>query len=196
MPRESRRGYSLVELLAAIALVAIVGVKVFLLMSMRARTEVKQSTELVVEDQARRVMEQIVYSVMGAARERLTPYPESPLFSSQLRYQVALGVENGEVVWDDPQLLGLGAADNELVWRKRPFDPEELRVVWCRNVGPFLEGEIPNGVDDNGNGLTDEKGVTFTVDGNLVTVRLTLQRVDEHEQPFTRTMEMVIACRN
>ncbi len=57
------------------------------------------------------------------------------------------------------------------------------RVVWngitlCE-VAPFLEGEIPNGMDDNGNGLIDERGLSFTFDRHSVRIRLTTQaRVD------------------
>ena len=68
--------------------------------------------------------------------------------------------------------------------------------MWCKVVRPFLEGEQMNGVDDNGNGLIDEKGLVFTLDGSRVTVRLTLERKSETGELITRTVETMITCRN
>lgn len=196
MRRRTRSGFTLVEASIAIALLALVFVKVGMLVKMKSDTAAHESTSLVVDDQARRVLEQISYAVMGASRERLIPDPESPIYSSELRYEVSLGVQNGDVVWGDAQWIGLSAGDNEVTWRERPDAPDERKVVWCKVVRPFLEGELMNGIDDNGNGLIDEKGLVFTLNGSRVTVRLTLERKSETGEIVTRTVETMVTCRN
>ncbi len=70
------------------------------------------------------------------------------------------------------------------------------RVVWdgielC-HVTPMLEGEEANGMDDNGNGLIDEQGLCFVVDGKTVTVRLTAESRGACV-PTVQTMETTIA---
>ncbi len=194
----ARKGYTLIEVIAAVALASIVVIKIGLITQMRARSDTQQNARLLLDDQARRVMEQIVFGVMGAAVELLSPSPEAPAYSNELRYQVAFGVdENGELVLDEPQWLGLEEeVDNQLVWRSKYESPDERRVVWCNAVRPFLEGEVLNGEDDNGNGLIDEKGLTFTVDGSRVVVRLSLHRPGNDGAPIVSSMEMTIACRN
>jgi prepilin-type N-terminal cleavage/methylation domain-containing protein len=196
MATRGRAGFTLIEALIAIALAAVVLVKVGMLAKMRSDTAAHESTELVIDDQARRVLEQISYAVMGASRERLIPDPESPIYSSELRFEVSLGVQDGKVVWGDAQWVGLDKGDNQVAWRERPDAPDERRVVWCKVVRPFLEGELMNGVDDNGNGLIDEKGLVFTLDGSRVTVRLTLERKSDSGEIITKNVETMVTCRN
>ncbi|MCC6408835.1 MAG: prepilin-type N-terminal cleavage/methylation domain-containing protein [Planctomycetes bacterium] len=191
-----RAGFTLIEAAIAIALLALVVVKVGMLVKMRTDTAAHENASLVVDDQARRVLEQISYAVMGASRERLIPDPESPIYSSELRYEVSLGVQDGEVVWGDAQWIGLDKSADQVAWRERPDEPDERRVVWCKAVRPYLEGEQMNGVDDNGNGLIDEKGLVFTLTGSRVTVRLTLERKSETGEIVTRTVETMVTCRN
>jgi prepilin-type N-terminal cleavage/methylation domain-containing protein len=196
MATRGRAGFTLIEALIAIALAAVVLVKVGMLAKMRSDTAAHESTELVIDDQARRVLEQISYAVMGASRERLIPDPESPIYSSELRFEVSLGVQDGKVVWGDAQWVGLDKGDNQVAWRERPDAPDERRVVWCKVVRPFLEGELMNGIDDNGNGLIDEKGLVFTLDGSRVTVRLTLERKSDSGEIITKNVETMVTCRN
>ncbi|MCE9596323.1 MAG: prepilin-type N-terminal cleavage/methylation domain-containing protein [Planctomycetes bacterium] len=196
MTTRGRAGFTLIEAMIAIALVAVVLVKVGMLAKMRSDTSAHENTELVIDDQARRVLEQISYAVMGASRERLIPDPESPIYSSELRFEVSLGLQDGKVVWGDAQWVGLDKGDNQVAWRERPDAPDERHVVWCKVVRPFLEGELMNGVDDNGNGLIDEKGLVFTLEGSKVTVRLTLERKSESGEIITHTVETMVTCRN
>ncbi len=197
MSTRYRNGFSLIEVLAVMALAAIVFVKVGLLVRMRAQTDSQENTAMIVEDQARSVMERISYALMGTARDRLRPTLDMPLYSNELRYQASLGIdEKGEVVWDEPETLGLGDVDSQVVWRRTSAGSEEQRVVWCNSVRPFLEGELINGMDDNGNGLIDEKGLTFSLHGSLVTVRLSLHRVDEDGKGIVRSLEMSLTIRN
>lgn len=191
-----RAGFTLLELIVVLTLLGLVVVKVGLLLQMRAATQSREMTSMMVEDQARRVLDQIAYAIMGADRDRLMPSQETPIDSPELRFELSLGVQNGEVVWGDPQWVGLANGNRQIAWRERPDQLDERRVVWCNIVRPFLEGELQNGIDDNGNGLIDEKGLSFSLEGERVTIRLTLERIDEQGEPVTRTVESIVTCRN
>lgn len=191
-----RAGFTLLELIVVLTLLGLVVVKVGLLLQMRAATQSREMTSMMVEDQARRVLDQIAYAIMGADRDRLMPSQETPIDSPELRFELSLGVQNGEVVWGDPQWVGLANANRQIAWRERPDQIDERRVVWCNIVRPFLEGELQNGIDDNGNGLIDERGLSFSLEGERVTIRLTLERIDEQGEPVTRTVESIVTCRN
>jgi hypothetical protein len=71
-------------------------------------------------------------------------------------------------------------------------------VVWARDVSDLLEGEIENDADDNGNGLVDERGLSFEIDdtGNVLTIRLTCERLDEGRRPLRKTVETAVRLRN
>ena len=191
----ARAGFTLLELLVTVALLALVAVKATMLVRMSAESQSEDMGALVLEDQARRVMDQVAFAVMGASRERLFPGDETPLDSSELRFEVNLGVEDGEVVWSDPQVIEL-ASGTQLAWRERPDAADERRVVWCNVVRPFLQGELVNGVDDNGNGLVDERGLSFVLDGDSVTIRLTLELTGRAGARTSRTLTSVVTCRN
>ncbi len=189
-----KKGFSLIEALIVMALLTVLVVKVTMLMQMQQESESRTSTVLAVEDNARRVMEQITYAVMGASQETLEPGAGS---SSEVRFSVSLGVVDGEVVWDDEEWVGLTDAAGQLAWKERPDAADERRVVWCNAVRPFLSGEQMNGIDDNGNGLVDEKGLTFTIEGRKVTVWLTLERKDTHGRTVeAKAGPVTVVCRN
>jgi hypothetical protein len=107
-------------------------------------------------------------------------------------------------------------------WRPDPNDPtdgadndgdglvDEGEIVISRNFGSagqqdtviatsvprLLLGELPNGADDNGNGLQDEAGLSFELlaDGS-VRVRLTVQ-ARKQGTTFSSTVEATVLPRN
>ncbi|MEM7309306.1 MAG: type II secretion system protein [Planctomycetota bacterium] len=194
--RRARAGFTLIEALIALSLVAIVVVKITLVMSSASDASAKQSAAMTLEDQARRVLDQIAYAIMSADREALFPDPESPNYSTEVTYRISLGVDSGEVIWSDEEAIGLGVRGNQVVWRQNPGMPEERRVAWCNVVRPFMEGEIPNGADDNDNGLADEEGLSFTLLRNSVTIRLCLERPQKDGSTLTEPVETVVTVRN
>ena len=68
-------------------------------------------------------------------------------------------------------------------------------MVWSSLVRPLLEGEIQNGKDDNGNGLIDEQGLTFVIDGRAIRMRLTIGR-DGESVTHERTVAASVVPRN
>lgn len=200
MRLHDRNGFTLVEMLIVMALATILVVKVVLLLQMQGEEQTRTETTVAMEANARRVMDQIGYAIMGAADERLTPDAPFPFYSSELSYEASLGVVDGEIVWDDPEWVGLTGAQGQLAWKERPDEPDERRVVWTNAVRPFLAGELVNGVDDNDNGLIDEKGLAFCIDRSgeqpKVIIRITLERKDSHGLPLTSTLQETVTCRN
>jgi hypothetical protein len=86
--------------------------------------------------------------------------------------------------------------ERQVVWSENPDTEREQRVVWSSLVSPYLAGEIPDGMDNNGNGLIDEKGLSFVMDNNSVTVRMSLERINERGEAVTKTVQTTVTCRN
>jgi hypothetical protein len=189
-----RAGFTAIELSIVVVLLVIVTIKAAMLFDFAAESQIEDTAELALEDQARRTLDQVAFAVMGANRETLFPDPDSPNHDSRVWYEVSLGVEDGEVVWGDPEEIS--GAGSQVVWSQNPGQADERRVVWSNVVRPFLEGEIQNGQDDNQNGLIDENGLNFTLQGNRVTIRLTLERAQPDGGAHTQSVETSVTLRN
>ena len=195
MRAAGRAGFTLIEALIALALAAILVAKVTMVLSSATDASSDGAAALVLEDQARRVLDQIAFAVMRADREHLYPDPESPEFSREVTFRASLGVQGGVEVLADPERIGQSEAGRQVVWRQNPDLPEERRVAWCNVVRPFLLGEVENAVDDNENGLADETGLSFTLHGSAVTIRLCLERGDDRDS-LVRSVETTVTVRN
>jgi type II secretory pathway pseudopilin PulG len=197
-PRSSTAGWTLIEVVIAATLVVGVCTKAAFVMNAALGLASDETASMHYEDQARRVMERISLAVMGSDRGTLFPELEE-LHSTSIKYKFSLGLEDGEIVWSAPEEISLaaGAGGESLVqWRENPDAAEERKVVWTSLVSPLLEGETVNGVDDNGNGLIDEDGLSFVLDGNRVVIRLTLRRPEVNARTVQETVESIVYCRN
>lgn len=74
--------------------------------------------------------------------------------------------------------------------------PSELRSVLASGVAELFDGEMLNNLDDNDNGLKDEAGLSFSSQGNVLTLRLTCQRREDGGRLLTKTAETAIRLRN
>jgi hypothetical protein len=99
----------LLETIMALVLLAIVVMKAHGALSAASETSSRETQETVLEDQATRVLRQIAYAIMGSNRETLIPDTEAPLTAEDLRFQVNLGIQDGQVVWSDPEKVALEA---------------------------------------------------------------------------------------
>ena len=192
----ARAGFTLLEIMMACIILGILGGKLVMVMGDAMQTSNEETAQVFVEDQARKLMRQIAFAVMGSDRETLAPTIAAPLDSDDIRYRINLGLQDGEVVWSDEEMIELEEDAPQVAWSRNPETVDELRVVWSNAVAPFLEGEIPNGMDDNGNGLIDEKGLSFVVDGNAVQIRMTLEAPGPDGNMVPYTIETVVTCRN
>lgn len=195
--RDRQSGFTLIELMIALALLTILVVKLTMVVDQASKTHRRESLAMALEDQASLVLDRVSFAIIGSDADTLIPEPEAPFFTPEIEYQVSLGVEDGEVVWSDPETIGLDADDPALLyWGKNKDALDERVVVWCRTVAEFMKDEILNGVDDNLNGITDETGLSFVVDGDSVTIRLTLERLNKEGDPVRISKETTVTCRN
>jgi hypothetical protein len=211
--RRARAGLTLVELAISMTMLTVIlgAVAVATLRGNDAYNTGRTVAEL--ETRAQRMVSQIALELRGARRAGLVPDPLPPFGSSTLDYQVNTGFAGGAIAWSAPLRIALeyslnevdDGADNDsngvadecsVVWRRNPGAANEERVVWGNWVREFLEGETPNGLDDNGNGLVDERGLSFAVTGDTLAIRLTLERLDPDRRLITRTVETAVGLRN
>lgn len=194
--RRSRAGFTLLEMVIALTLVALVVTNIVMAMESGTKAYEAGSSRGEIEDQARRTLDRIALAIMGSTRDGLAPGQEAPLHTSSLTYQLNLGYEDGEAVWSDPERIERDEQAAQIAWLRNPGAAEEQRVVWTKWVREYMDGEVQNGIDDNGNGLIDESGLSFTLEEDLVTIRLTLERPGPDGRPVTVPLMTQVNVRN
>lgn len=191
-----RRGFTLIELMLTISLVGLVMVNVWMVLRESSDAYSARTVDYDAEVQAQRALDRICEALIGSNRDSLMIALENPLFESRLDFEINIGFEDGQPVFGEPQRIELEQADDSIVWTQLAGEDEERRAVWTRHVRDLLEGEVLNGEDDNGNGLIDERGLNFSVDGKMIVVRLTIERPGPKGGLVTKTLESRVTCRN
>lgn len=189
-------GFSLIEVLITLALVGLVTSNLYMVLGQSSEAMGEKTHIHDTEVQARRTLDRITEALLGASRTTLYLTPQKPFSTSALNFESNLGVEQGQIVWGDPERIDLRIQDGEIVWLQNPGELDETSMVWSRWVPMLLEGEYLTGSDDNLNGLIDEAGLSFELDGESVIVRLTIEKTDTDGNTYTRTLERVVTCRN
>jgi len=210
-----RRGLTLVEvLITALILIMLVGAVGLTVKSGSGAYSQGVSTAE-VEAQARRMVDRIARELLDADRSSLLLAPPAPFGATSIDYNRCEGYAAGAMLVGptrrirlvlQPGELDNGIDDNgnglvdecRLELLPDAFGEPDQVVGWGGFVREYLEGELPNGVDDNGNGLVDERGLCLTYDSTrgVLTVRLTLERLDPLQRPITRTVETAVEVRN
>ena len=194
--RVSRSGFTVIETVIALTLIGLVLTKLTLVMDQARRAHEDESLSMALDDQALEVIDRISYALVGSARDKLTPAMEAPFPAAQINYQLSLGVEDGETVWSDPEIIGLAEETGQIYWAQNKGEANERLVVWANTVSEMLEDELMNGIDDNQNELADELGLSFVLAENSITIRLTLERARDEGEKIQVTRETTITCRN
>lgn len=189
-------GFTLLELMITVTLVSLVMFNVWMVLHESADAYSARTVDYDAEVQAQRTLDRISMALIGASSDTIEVPVESPLYADWLRFDINVGFEDGEPVFGDTQEIRLEAPAQEVVWLERPEEPEERRVVWSRWVSQWLEGELPNGVDDNQNGVVDEKGLAFDLEGDMVIIRLTIERPGPDGSVIRKTLRSQVTCRN
>ena len=206
-------GLTLLEvMISALVIAAIVGGAYSVLFT-GADTYSTGATIVDLQEHTNRVVDEIAERLAVSGQSTLSPLPTTTTASAVVTFQECQGFTAGSVIWAPPGRIGLrysptdpndgvdndgnGLVDEcECVCTFDLGGPDERTVVLTRWVREYLEGEVPNGSDDNGNGLTDERGLAFTRDGDAWTVRLTLERPDAKGRILVRTVETSVIPRN
>jgi hypothetical protein len=196
MSRRARAGFTVVEAMIALVIIGLVLTKLTLVVDQARRAHEEESVCMALDDQALELIDRIAYALYGSDPQKITPFMETPLPASEIHFQVSMGVEDGEPVWSDPEVIGLTEQGDAVYWGENLGEAGERVVVWANTVSELLQDEVLNGVDDNGNELADELGLAFVMDGKSITIRLTLERVQDDEKSIQVTRETTVTCRN
>jgi hypothetical protein len=207
--REARRaGSSLLEILIATTLLALVMGTVWLLLSSSSNAYRTRTDAAELEAKARITMKEITGRLRKSSPTTVT------VNGARIDFQRSLGIQNEVVVWGPTERIEFQYSatdpndgvdndrngvvdDGRVVWIENPGLANERRQTLARRVREWAEGETPaNGIDDNANGLIDEGGLSFDLDVNRVTVRMSLERSSRDGQPLVRSVQSSAAFRN
>ncbi len=190
-----RAGYTVVEAMVSVLLLTFIFFGFTMVVHAARRQQREGMLGLEVERTGERVLDRIVDLLRYSDGTSFFPDPNQPLSTSALDFQLVEGYGAGAAVLSGPQKLELDPS-GRIVWTQDPGLAGEQSVVWVSGVPGLLEGELPNGVDDNGNGLVDEPGLCFTRAGKVVVVRFTLTKETPGGTNYVRTFESRIHPRN
>jgi prepilin-type N-terminal cleavage/methylation domain-containing protein len=213
-PRSSSRpGFTLVELLIGATLFSglllVAGMATDRTVSKFRQSRAAQE----VSARAVRMLQHVSSEFAFARRGNLDPVPDTDFGSSTLTYQRCEGAVVDTPVWSSPRTLRweleagelLDDVDNNqnglidegmLVWIENLGLVNEQRVVWGHGLARFQPGEEFNGDDDNENGLLDEQGLSFSLAGDVLTIRVAVQGLGPDKNVITRTAQTSVLIRN
>jgi len=191
----SRAGLTLVEVAVSFGLLGIVFSGLAMMLGQTNRAVQSGSAVMSLESRGSRTMHRIVDALRRADLASISAVPDAPFSSGAITFQKNLGYGESAVEWSTPHAIAVDA--NGVITISEDVGlASERATPWCSGVPALLEGEILNGIDDNGNGLSDEPGLCFTRTGSLLTIRFTLEGQTPEGVPLTRTWMTRVLCRN
>jgi type II secretory pathway pseudopilin PulG len=208
-----RAGFTVIELMISTVMLSTILFAIGLTVLTGKQNFRQGITQAVLESRAQRALDRIVGELQGAQANSITPVPTAPLGSSSLQFRVCTGYDGTAQTWgpwmriarvadplDSPDGVDNdsdGLVDEGQVVLTRDVGGANQAITLVDGVCRYLEGEKGNGLDDNGNGLTDEAGLSFVVDANgTLTIRLSLAAVDPRGKPLIQTAETSVHMRN
>lgn len=207
----NRAGFTLVEMLVSMTVLAVVVGSVLFSLNRASGVYGEAQSRDLLNAKAHRALEFVARQFMDAGRGELVPL--DPDCDSNLTYRRADGYDGAATTFgpvnrfafqlDDQELddgidnNGNGLVDEGVIlWVEDDGGADERSVVRVRGVSRLTEGELPNGLDDNGNGVADEAGFHFEIEGDVLTIRLTMERLDSTGRLLTKTVETSVNVRN
>lgn len=192
----SRAGFTLLEILITITLAAILMASLSTAFRSTGGTFRTVTSAMNLQVQGNRAMRDIANGLRWADRDSLSVVPASPFFATEVEFVINNGFQDTATTWSDPLEIRFDPALGEVIWTENPNLAGERTIDRVRFVAPLQAGEIANGLDDNGNGLVDEPGFCMTLEGDVLTLNLTLQGEDGAGIMLTRSFTTRIYCRN
>ncbi len=198
----------------AATLFVLVAASAFRVVDAAVRAYRTESVSAHLDGLARKALDEICEHLRAADWNAVTPQglESTPVVD----FQRSLGFANDAPVWGPTERLVFeydpgdpdDGADNDgdglvdegrVVWIENPGVAGERRAVLCSSVLEWLAGETPgNLADENGNGLTDERGfcVEFVGTSGLALVHLSLERLDREGHRIAHTVSRAVTLRN
>jgi type II secretory pathway pseudopilin PulG len=215
--RETRNGFTLVEAVLGVAIMAIVSVAGVIAANRGVGAYETARMTTSVEQKVQRALQRAARELMPSSLGVVTPPNLDDQFgSSDITFAQAIGYDQATetILWGPVTRLrfeyergeiddgidnnGNGIADEGiLVMIRDDGGPNETRSVLCSNVREFLEGEEDNNADDNGNLIEDEAGFNVHQEGDVLTLRLTIEETsDKIMGSIVRTLTTSVRLRN
>lgn len=186
-------GFTLVEVMIAGAIAVVLCGGVMLSLGSATRSFTTGARMQDIDTQARRAMDRICEMLMLSARATVSPQKFAPQSGTTLDFQ---RIKPGATGFGPTERIAL-QVNGDVEWTSNLGQPSQRVDVLARGIAATLEGEtLGNGIDDNGNGLVDERGLALTIDGERVTVRFTMERFDGPTTRLVRTLERTVAFRH
>lgn len=163
------------------------------------------------ETRVRRALDRVVFELLSAGASELFPNPTGDFGTADLQFRKPVGLTGTTPDWgptlrfafeyapgeldDDLDNDGNGLVDDGVLVFTRDVGGDEHRTILCHGVAEWLEGELANGDDDNGNDVSDEAGFNVHRVGEVLFVRLSVQEPVE-TGTIVRTLETSVRLRN
>lgn len=206
-------GFTMVELLFSMSLFAIVLTAVSMVSATSNNLMRYSSDASRLETKGRQAVDRVVAELSTVMATTMNPSVFPSGWTQTLDFNCAIGLAG---VMADPGPLqrlrfeyeaadGNDGIDNDsdglvdegtLVFTRDQGGPDEQRITLCTGVAEYTEGELPNGLDDNGNGLIDERGFYLQQNNGLVSVHLTLVDTGKDNSVITRSVATSLRVRN
>jgi hypothetical protein len=205
-------GMTLIEVVISAALLTLVIGSLVMVSQASGRAYRTGALASELELRAAAVTERIVTELRTVVFESLVPDPEV-VGAERIEYVQATGMTGVDIEQSALRRLafeyeigelndgldnnGNGLVDEgRLILTENVGEVNERSRVLTRWVAERLEGELENGLDDNGNDLVDESGFVLERIGESLTVRMTLQKVDQGGRLMTRSIRTSVRLRN
>jgi hypothetical protein len=205
---DSQGGFTLLELVISITILVVMVIAVSSSLSSGRGLWESSMTPLQAERLVNRTVLTIAEALRYAEEDTVLEELFPPEGSSRITFQSATADGLGPVTvleWvsepGDPE-DGLDNDDDGLIDEgmiMRTLDQggaSERKDILVRGVARLLEGEVDNNLDDNGNGLTDERGFSLGMGNRALHVRLTLVRSAPGGGQVVRSAETSVALRD
>lgn len=207
-------GFTLVELCISFTVLALI-LGAIGAVTLAGRDVYQQGmSRATLEAHARRALQRITAELTAGVRSTLTPNPNTALGSATVQFQTGTGYAAGVQLLSGLTSVQLQSDPNDpddgidndsdglvdegqVVLIRNLGEANQVQTVLCGGVSKYLAGETANLLDDNGNGLVDERGLSIFSDANgTLTLRLTLETRDPKNQLAVLTVESSVHMRN
>jgi prepilin-type N-terminal cleavage/methylation domain-containing protein len=210
--RPTRRGFTLLELVLSIALIAMVLGSSLAMTLVGRNAYVATTLQAVADSKGRQVLQRLAKELENADDGNILLDPGIN-GGSAMEFAPIVDVVGGALIFGNPVRIqrnpsptdpddgvdndGNGIVDDGLILLTRDVGgADQNSAVLCSGVRELLEGEIADGDDDNGNGLIDEAGLSIRRAGKLVTIRITIEQPGPGGTTALSTLETSINLRN
>lgn len=194
--RRAHSGFTILEAVIAISLLALLLVNVSMLTESSTSQQSAANRQLQLDQLCRRAVDRMANELLEASYEHTVPIIEAPASTEDIRYLTSLGYSNGEEVLSPLENILLDPEAEQILWIENPGEPQERRIVLSSDVSELMLGEEGENLeDDNQNLVVDEAGLALHVDGRIIIIELTLRK-DFDEQELVSTAKAEVCFRN